>query len=345
MHTVASTSRVSNSLASAPLATDASSCPTLPPVQVTSCCHSAAAPTPAGEAADREARLAAAVEKVAGWFAHLVDPDQVVELRAPNVQAGDGEGTDRRTTFYGRFRGAEASELARETLRLSGICTGVYFTLNALKPELLRRGSGCTLRPDSRMLPARRKGSTAADSDATERRRILIDIDPVRAGGAKGPATDAEHAAALATADRVREYLTRCGWTEPVVVDGGNGAALYYKVSLPAECDDVRRVLHHLAEKFDGPGGTVDTSVYNPARIARAPGAMNQKGVESEGRRYRRCRCSRRRRADCRSSPPSGSPRSPPCGSRRPRLVPPPPPPPRPPRTLPPGPALRDPPP
>jgi hypothetical protein len=225
------------------------------------------------------------VAKVANWLRLLIDPDQVVELRAlgmndvPRLTLPDG--TEREPVYAGCFRGSELETMAREALLLSGRCRGVYYTLNPLRPERFARQA-------PRMQQA--SGSRLAhDAHVARRTRLLIDVDPVKAADGKDrPASEAEHAAALEHAGLIRDCLTAHGWPEPVALDTGNGGALVYRIDLAPESNLVRSVLHGLAT-FDGPAGRVDVSVHNPSRIARLPGPLNAKGQPTADRPHRRC--------------------------------------------------------
>jgi hypothetical protein len=234
---------------------------------------------------DPDVQLNRAVTKVAGWLRTIIPPDQVVELRALKVANGAHP-----CTVAGTYRGIELDLLARQAQALSGRCQGVYYTLNPLRPEKL------VLR-----LPRAGKvgqGDTAKDVDVLARRVLLVDVDPVRVPGfEKCSATDAEKAAARETAQKVREYLTGEGWPAPVVGDSGNGYHLEYllaeplPVVLPLKDDDpIRRVLYHLAERFDSSAATIDRAVFNPARIIRCPGTRTCKGEPTPDRPHRRAR-------------------------------------------------------
>ena len=78
------------------------------------------------------------------------------------------------------------------------------------------------------------------------------------------------------------------------MIDSGNGTYLIYRLpNLPVDFantggrsgDAVPRVPQ--AEKFDGPDGTVDTSMFNPSRIYRVAGTLNVKGEATEERPHR----------------------------------------------------------
>jgi hypothetical protein len=214
----------------------------------------------------------------------LVDPDQVVELRALGVADPAGGPP---ATWAGTFRGTELDALVTAALGLRA--KGVYYTLNPL-----RAGRLVPQLPRVRRAAA---GELATDADVPARRWVLVDVDPVRPPGHRDDsATDSEKEAALEVLGRVREYLTADGWPAPVVGDSGNGYHLLYrlaedvpvaKVPVPAD-DPVRRLLRHLAARFDTPHAAIDTSVFNPARIVKLPGTRARKGPGTADRPHRR---------------------------------------------------------
>lgn len=231
------------------------------------------------------AKLAHAVSVVSGWLRRLIDPDQVVELRALRVT----DGTKGGSTWAGTFRGDELDALARSALDLSGLCQGVYYTLNPLRPTRFVRQAPRVQRAQA--------GQLAHDSDVIERRWLLVDVDPVKPTEHKDDsATNEEKAATLEVAKRIRGYLTSEGWPLPVLCDSGNGHHLLYRVrpmpvELPVKDDDwMRKVLAHLAAKFGGVEGKIDTSVFNPGRIVKFPGTLTCKGEATEERPHRRAR-------------------------------------------------------
>lgn len=235
---------------------------------------------------DYRTAIERATATVAGWLSHLIDPDQVVELRALRMQDTKGG-----STWAGTFHGGELAEMARCALELSGLCQGVYYTLNPLVP-------GRFVRQAPRV---QRASKTAEDHDVLERRWMLVDVDPLKPKAHKDDsATDAEKARTLDLARRVREYLAGEGWPAPVLCDSGNGHHLLYRLKEPypveraklplPEDDLLRKVLCHLADKFNGPDGEIDTRVYNPARIVKLPGTLACKGEVSEERPHRRAR-------------------------------------------------------
>jgi hypothetical protein len=239
-------------------------------------------------AADFDAKLAAAAARVADQVRPLIDPGQVVELRALRVQ----DGTKGGSTWAGTFAGDDLPALCTWALKLSGNCSGVYFTLNPLKPHRLTNPAG--------RVGKATKGLLATDADVLCRRWVLIDVDPVRPKGhEKDSATDADKDAARGVMAAVREYLAGEGsdWPTPIVADSGNGYHLLYRLDdapltrLPLPEDDpLRQFLRHLADKFDTPAATIDTSVFNPSRIVKFPGTLTCKGSGEGDRPHRRAR-------------------------------------------------------
>jgi hypothetical protein len=187
----------------------------------------------------------------------LFEPDQEFELRAL------------RPAEYRRFRGdrlAEATEWAAEQ---SAKSKNVYMTLNPLT------GS------------SEWEGQAARDQDVLIRRRLLIDIDPVRPGDVS--ATDEEKEQAHKIALAIRDWLREQGFPEPILADSGNGWHLLYCIELPAADQGlVKRTLRALAAKFNTPTVTIDTTVSNPSRITKLYGTVARKGPDEPDRPHRK---------------------------------------------------------
>lgn len=127
------------------------------------------------------------------------------------------------------------------------------------------------------------------DADIQYRNLLLVDID--RTGETSEPATDSEVEAAKALAIKVRLYMSSIGWPVPNVVMSGNGYHLYYLLkdvcNDKASTDLVKSVLNELSAKFNNATVSIDTSVYNAARITKVPGTIMRKGMASDNRPYR----------------------------------------------------------
>jgi P4 family phage/plasmid primase-like protien len=211
----------------------------------------------------------------------LCQPGQVVELRVPKV---DGK----KRTDSGYFN--DLDKLARAAANYDGRASGVYFTLNPVKPPLLARAQNRV--QDWAEL-------TTADSNIAKRRWFPIDCDP-KVDGDKRPAgisaTEEEHEAAIAKANEIREWLAVAGWPEPIEADSGNGGALLYSIDLPnddASKTLVEQCLKALAAQFDDSQVDIDTSVHNAARIWKVYGTMAGKGDSTADRPHRRAALTR----------------------------------------------------
>jgi hypothetical protein len=76
-------------------------------------------------------------------------------------------------------------------------------------------------------------------------------------------------------------------------MDSGTGAYLLYAVDLPNDDtsrDLIKGLLDRLARRFDDAATTIDTGVFNAARIMRTPGTLNAKGDNKTDRPHRRAR-------------------------------------------------------
>ncbi len=152
-------------------------------------------------------------------------------------------------------------------------------TLNPVNPDLLARANN-RLRDMNACDPA------ASDADIVSRRWLPVDCDPVRPSGIS--ATDAEHAAALARAQEIRDYLAGRGWRDPLLADSGNGAHLLYRVELPPDDSGlVEGVLAALAFRFSDEQVVVDQKNSNPARIWKLYGTLAAKGDPTPDRPHR----------------------------------------------------------
>ena len=231
----------------------------------------------------QQGQLSKGEQRIARWLKYLIDPGTVVELRAPEVDTGNGF----KIAVAGFFDTDHLIDMAVAANMLSTQATGIYFTLNPVEPELLGL---------YRNRVERRPRKTSTDADILHRTRILVDIDPQRyslATGRRCPgdlsATDAEKAKACETAERIRADLTTAGWPEPITIDSGNGFYLVYKVDLAVQDGGLtQRCLKALATRYDNPGAHVDTRVHNPSRIAKIPGTWARKGDDTEERPHRR---------------------------------------------------------
>jgi hypothetical protein len=199
----------------------------------------------------------------------LCEPGEVYELRCP--KAG----------VYGTVSGYfdDLTKMAAHAAALSGLVTAVYLTLNPVRPDLLARAANRT---------QKRASTTTADHEVRNRRRLLLDFDPVRPAGISS--TGVEHAAALDRTQRCRDALALAGYPEPLLADSGNGGHLVYGLDLPND-DDARTLVENflkaVASRFSDSAVKVDVSVYNAARISKVYSTMARKGDNLPDRPHR----------------------------------------------------------
>ena len=133
-------------------------------------------------------------------------------------------------------------------------------------------------------------GTSVGDKDITARSNILIDID--RSEKADCPASDEEVQHAIELSDVIRNFMSKHGWLEPLVVMSGNGIHLYYYLNYlpntPELTDKIRELLQLLGDEFDNAHVKVDRNVYNASRITKVIGTTAKKGIEKPGRPYRK---------------------------------------------------------
>jgi hypothetical protein len=147
---------------------------------------------------------------------------------------------------------------------------GIYFTLQKIDNRLLGRAF-------NRLKPSIQ---TTSDNDVQAYRWLFIDIDPVRPSGISSSADELQQAHDKAT--QVIAWLSAQGFSKPVMAMSGNGLHILYRLNeTPVQEATVKFVqyfLQSLAARFDSPQVSIDTSVFNPARICRLYGTSAKKG-------------------------------------------------------------------
>lgn len=214
----------------------------------------------------------------------LVKADNaIVEVRALDCsgkcKAWAGWAT---STVSGYFDDATAFVDAVTALDQEGKASGIYASLNPVRPDLLARAV-------NRLIAISKHGTTTDDTHILARRWLLLDFDPIRPTGISS--TQAELKAALDVADRAREDLALHGWPAPVKACSGNGIHLLYRVDLPnddAAKNRLRGVLKNLSSIYGTATVGLDTSVFNAARIVKLYGTAARKGDKTADRPHRR---------------------------------------------------------
>jgi len=215
------------------------------------------------------------------WLRLIVSPDEVTEVF---VKERERDGLDIKPNFVGYYDSDHHDQLADDAISCSGRSTGVYYRMNPVASALLGRSK-------NRIQHSRYADSARAE-DIVRRRLLMVDVDPIDSTRPSGvSASDSERAHARSVMDAVLEFLTERRWSQPAVLDTGNGYSLFYGIDLPADDDGlVRRVLEALNAQLGNEKARVDTTVHDPARLARLPGTKNCKGDPLDDRPHRLCR-------------------------------------------------------
>jgi P4 family phage/plasmid primase-like protien len=211
------------------------------------------------------------IDAVAQQIAPLLEDGQVVELRVLGV---DGRQTRTDSGYFDNL-----DDLARYAAVYSGRAPGIYITLNPVNPALLARAA-------NRVKEYAR--TTTSDTDILTRRWFPIDCDPRRPADISS--NDIEHEAALSRAKVIADWLSGRGWPDPIFADSGNGAHLLYRTELPNDAETAELfscALQAIAMTVDDDAVSVDTSVFNAARIWKVYGTQVCKGDDLPERPHR----------------------------------------------------------
>jgi len=219
-------------------------------------------------------------------FRLFVKPGEIVEVRIPKAKGKSKAwgGDWARGTVAGYFDSHQAfCEAVKEADKAHH--GGIYFTAQVIDPRLLARAF-------NRLKPT---DLTTSDKDVKAYRWELIDLDPVRPSGI--PSSDKELEAAMSLREEVAAWVVKeLGFPRPIKALSGNGAHLLFPLpDLPtSKVDFVKNTLQGLAERFNNEAVTVDTTVFNPARIWKLYGTTARKGDQvpqgpnREARPYRK---------------------------------------------------------
>ncbi len=210
--------------------------------------------------------------KVAEAVGLFVGTGSVAELRALEAKSKRDRWTH---TASGYFDDPQKLAKALDDIRSA---KGIYITLNPVNRALLARAQN--------RLRKAPKGESTTDHDVVARRWLPIDCDPVRPSGISS--SGEEHEAALQRVRDISRYLKALGFPPPIAADSGNGAHLLYRIDLPADDGGlVQRCLDSLADRFTDGKVTIDTGVFNPARIWKLYGTLACKGDHTVERPHR----------------------------------------------------------
>jgi len=157
----------------------------------------------------------------------------------------------------------------------------IYFTLQVIDPRLIGRAYN-KLKPTD---------LTTSDNNVRYYRWIPIDIDPDRPSGVSS--SDSELSRAIEIRDTIREWIIdTTEYKAPITAISGNGAHILIRLpkDIPVNDDSkefVRGFLENVHSIFSTDKVTIDTTVFNPARIWKLYGSKAMKGDEVPGNQYR----------------------------------------------------------
>lgn len=158
----------------------------------------------------------------------------------------------------------------------------IYFVFNDI-------AEGCYDREQQECF--RMSKNTTSDADITDRKWLLIDVDPVRPTGVGS--TNEEKGEARDVGLKVFKFLRDIGFSSPISADSGNGFHLLYPIFLkntPENTKLIRDVLQVLDMFLSNDKAKIDTSVFNASRITKLYGTFARKGRDSKERPHRESR-------------------------------------------------------
>lgn len=217
-------------------------------------------------------------------FHHFVKPGEVVEVRIPKARGKSPAWGNEwsRGTVSGYFDDHEAFVKA---VQLADKVThdGIYFTLQVIDPRLIGRAFNRLKVTDL----------TTSDKNVKAYRWLPVDLDPVRPAGIAS--SDKELSGALKLRETVAEWVvSNMDFPRPIKAMSGNGGHLLFRLPDINVSDDsiafIKDTLSGLATRFNNDVVTIDTTVFNPARIWKLYGTTARKGDQVPGTRHRAAR-------------------------------------------------------
>lgn len=209
------------------------------------------------------------------WLTQIIAPRAIIEVFVKNA-FGMGR------HLSGFYDADHLDALVQQTIGVFSAPAAVYFRINPIRPNLLQRA------PSELRSAAEVKSSRSEDIAC--RRRIMIDLDPIRSDKRTGCATNEEKHFALLKLEEVLDFLHELKWQPEAIIDTGNGFCIYIRVDLSTDDQGlVKKFLATLARMFDDERVCVDRSVHDAMRLGRVPGTWNCKGENTEDRPHRLC--------------------------------------------------------
>lgn len=154
----------------------------------------------------------------------------------------------------------------------------VYFTPNRQDPATPTKKDGT------------KGNTTTADKDITQRRWLLVDVDPIGTRPKGEPSTEEEKENAWAAASAIHGQLTDAGFTSLIVADSGNGWHIMAPIDLPntpETTETIKKLLAALGRQHGTELIDIDPSICNAARIWKLYGTWARKGTATAERPHR----------------------------------------------------------
>ena len=135
-------------------------------------------------------------------------------------------------------------------------------------------------------------GKSAPSNELIVRRKyFFVDVDPLRASGT--PSTPEETAEAKRVRDNIVDYFLSIRHFERMILAcSGSGYHILGEMDFDpdpaADSEQIKDQLDTLDRLFGNVRAEVDTGVYDPRRITRLYGTMNQKGREYGDRKHKK---------------------------------------------------------
>lgn len=187
-------------------------------------------------------------------------------------------------THAGYFDNPEA---AAQAIAAHDGHSNVFVTLNPVKRDLLARGNNRLIEGSFK-----KKLKRTLDKEVWRDSWLLLDVDPKRPSGISS--SEVELTAAVEAGAAVRDWLIALGVPANSLATAKSGNGCYVLVRLPdyevtAERTTIKQAfVNHVADLYSNDLVEIDRTVYNPARLVGALGAMKVKGENIAERPHRR---------------------------------------------------------
>lgn len=145
---------------------------------------------------------------------------------------------------------------------------------NSIKGTQNAAGCYVGLNPSSQNRGSRKRNTAET---IKSRRHLVADIDGCK-NGETPKARETLRTESIELAKKIAADLTAKGFPAPVIINSGNGAQMWYRISAETESDIVSRCLKALDARYrDAAPLHIDTGIGDAARIGRLPGTWNCK--------------------------------------------------------------------